>query len=144
MASNANTTRATDAPVGDFLENIAHPVRRADATTLLAMMREISGQEPYMYGPSIIGFGTVHYAYDSGREGDMPVIAFAPRRARQVLYLMNGYDGAADDLAALGKHRIGKACLYITRLADVDLAVLRRMIQRAWDETLARYPEAPA
>jgi hypothetical protein len=123
-----NKTGVTDVDPVEFIAAVEHPTRRVDAETLLAMMRRVTGCEPQMWGPSIIGFGRYHYRYESGREGDFMLTGFSPRKANLVVYVLPGYDDIADDLAQLGKHKIGKSCLYINKLADVDLAVLERIV----------------
>lgn len=125
-------TEPTGVPVADFLEGVSNPVRRADAETLIELMSQVSGQPPVMWGRSIIGFGHVHYRYETGTEGDMPAISFSPRAAKLVLYVLT--EPATDDplLARLGKHTTGKICLNVNKLADVDLEVLRQIVQRAW------------
>jgi hypothetical protein len=122
------TTRTT-ASVADFLDAVADPQRRADAIALNALMREATGTEPAMWGTAIVGFGSYRYHYASGREGDWPAAAFSPRKQQLVVYLGGGFDQYATALANLGKHTIGKSCLYIKRLADVDTATLRAMIE---------------
>ena len=106
-------------------------------------MQEISGYEPKMWGTSIIGFGSYHYKYDSGREGDMCRIGFSPRAQSLTLYMITGYSESSDDLARLGKHKTGKSCLYIKRLSDVDEDVLRDMIQKDLDKMAEKYPIEP-
>lgn len=127
-----NKTHATDASVDAFLAAVEPEQRRADGRILLDMMTRITGEPPVMWGPSIIGFGTEHYRYESGREGDMPRIAFSPRKAQLVLYLATSLPERESLLAKLGKHSTGKACLYITRLTDVDMVVLEELIARSW------------
>lgn len=133
-------TRATDADVAA----LDHPVRRADAQVLLDLYGRVTGEEPRMWGPSIIGYG--RYRYDSGREGEMCRSAFSPRKANLVLYLLARYGDPAvqarmDALfARLGRHRTGRSCLYINRLADVDMAVLEDMLRIDRAEMDARYP----
>ena len=122
-----NKTQPSAASVPDFLAGVS-PQRQAEAETLIAMMRDISGFEPVLWGPSIIGFGSQHYRYESGREGDMPVLAFSPRKARLTIYF-DGFDQYADQLARLGKHSSSVSCLYVNKLADVDLSVLREMLE---------------
>lgn len=139
--SSHNKTRATEASVDDFIDAVEHPTRQADARTVLAMMQEVSGHPPRMWGPSIVGFGRYHYRYDSGREGDFMRIGFSPRKANLVLYIMPGFDGEQELMQRLGKHRIGKSCLYINKLADVDKDVLRQLCERAWQEMAERYPQ---
>jgi hypothetical protein len=123
-----NITKATDADPADFIAGVEHPTRRADAMTLLEMMQRVTGCRPRMWGPSIVGFGRYHYRYESGREGEFMLTGFSPRARNLVVYVLPGYDDIGDDLAELGKHRIGKSCLYINKLADVDLDVLERIV----------------
>ena len=127
-----NKTRPTDQSVIDFLNNVDHKTRREDGFTLLKMMEDITSEEAVMWGTSIIGFGSYHYKYESGREGDMPLIGFSPRKQSMTVYIMPGFDEYEAMLAALGKHKIGKSCLYINKLADVDDDALRRLIERAY------------
>ncbi len=136
-----NKTKPTAVDVDAFIDAVAHPVRQADARVVLDMMARVTGAPPRMWGPSIIGFGSYHYRYESGHEGDMCRIGFSPRAANIVLYIMPGFADEAARLAALGKHKIGKSCLYVNRLADVDLAVLESMVRDAWDWMNARYPK---
>ena len=119
-----NKTRPTEVDPHDFLDTVENPTRRSDAEVLLEMMKRVTGCEPRMWGPSIIGFGRYHYRYDSGREGDSMITGFSPRKANLVIYVMPGYEDRTEQLDALGKHRLGKSCLYVNRLADVDLSVL--------------------
>ncbi|MBK8905843.1 MAG: DUF1801 domain-containing protein [Anaerolineaceae bacterium] len=127
-----NKTRPTDDSVTDFLSNVDHQTRREDSFKLLEMMAEITGEDAVLWG-SIVGFGSYHYKYESGREGDMPLIGFSPRKQSMTLYIMPGFDEYDDILSELGKHKIGKACLYVNRLADVDEKVLRRLITRSYE-----------
>jgi len=128
----ANKTVETEASIDDFLARVEPPQRVADARVLIAQMAEISGAPPRLWGPSIIGFGSVHYRYESGREGDMPAIAFSPRKAELVLYVGAGTPNIAALLPGLGKHRTGKGCLYIKTLAQVDPSVLDAVIRTAF------------
>lgn len=130
-----NKTRPTDASVPAFVDGVGNSTRRRDAHALLAMLRRVTGEEPRMWGPSIVGYGSMHYRYESGREGDMPRIGFSPRKASLVLYVLTGAPGEAELLARLGKHRTGVACLYVNKLADVDVAVLERLAADAWART---------
>ena len=123
-----NTTQVTEVDPATFIASVEHPTRRTDAEYLLGMMRRVTGCEPQMWGPSIVGFGRYHYRYESGREGDFMITGFSPRKANLVVYVLPGYDDISDDLAELGKHKIGKSCLYINKLADVDLTVLERIV----------------
>lgn len=131
-----NKTQPTQASVDDFLDGVADGTRRRDAMALVALMQRVSGVAPEMWGPSIVGFGRQHFRYESGREGDMPRIAFSPRKANLVLYLGSGPE-TAERLARLGKHRTGVSCLYVNRLADVDLAVLETLVVDAWQRSSA-------
>jgi len=126
-----NKTKPTKLGVTSFIDALAHPTRRADAKVLVKLMQSAAGEEPKMWGSSIIGFGSYHYKYDSGREGDMPIIAFSPRKAATVLYNMTAFRGSEALLAKLGKHAAGKGCLYIKKLADVDQQVLKTMIRKS-------------
>ena len=123
-----NKTKPTALSVAAFLAALDDETKRADAKTLVKMMQVATGEKPKMWGPSIIGFGTYHYVYESGREGDMPIAGFSPRKAATVLYSLIGYPGADALLAKLGKHTTGKGCLYIKKLADVDLKVLDALL----------------
>lgn len=132
-----NKTKPTRASVRAFVAGVANETRRQDATALVALMQRVSGVAPQMWGPSIIGFGSQHYRYASGREGDMPRIGFSPRTSSLVLYLGTGPESAGR-LARLGKHKTGVSCLYVNKLADVDLAVLEAMVADAWRRSDAR------
>ncbi len=127
-----NKTQATDASVDAFLAKVEPEQRRADGRVLLDMMARLTGEPPILWGPSIIGFGSVHYRYESGREGHICRIGFSPRKAQLVLYLAAGLPGRDALLAKLGKHSLGKGCLYIRTLADVDGTVLEELIARSW------------
>jgi hypothetical protein len=123
-----NKTKPTKVSASDYIAAIGDQGKRADAKTLAKLMQEVTGEKPAMWGPSIIGFGSYHYKYDSGREGDMPLIGFSPRKPATVLYGAIGFSGADALLARLGKHTCGKGCLYIKNLADVDAGVLKKLI----------------
>lgn len=127
-----NKTRPTSASVDDFIAAIDNPRRLADAQVALAMYKELTGLPPVMWGPSIIGFGSQHYVYESGREGDMPAAAFSPRKANLTFYVGEKFEGAAALYAKLGKHKKSVACLYINKLDDVELEVLREIIARQY------------
>ena len=141
-----NKTQAHGGDVAAFIETVADEKQRADAHAIAAMMARLSGEPAKMWGPSIIGFGRYHYKYDSGREGDMCRAGFSPRKANMSLYLMSGYSDseAGAKMAALRdrlrKHKTGASCLYINKLADVDMAVLREMIEADWAWMNERYP----
>ncbi len=132
-------TKPTTMSVPAFLDACADEARRTDAKTLAKLMQRVTGNKPAMWGSSIIGFGSYHYAYESGREGDMPVVGFSPRKAANVLYGTIGFDGAEALLAKLGKHTTGKGCLYIKKLADVDMKVLETLLKKAVAATGARH-----
>ena len=126
-----NKTVKTGASVEEFMAAVENRRRREDGLALLEMMKDVTGLEPEMWGPSIIGFGSYHYRYDSGREGDMPLIGFSPRSRSLSLYIMSGFDDYEGLLSKLGKHRKGASCLYINKLADVDTGVLRELVARS-------------
>ena len=126
-----NKTKPTDLNVEAFLNACTDEVRRTDAKALAALMRDVTGKEPAMWGPSIVGFDSHHYRYESGREGDMPVLGFSPRKTANVLYGTLGVDGADALLAQLGRHTTGKGCLYIKKLSDVDVTVLETLLRNA-------------
>ncbi|NER15344.1 DUF1801 domain-containing protein [Leptobacterium flavescens] len=126
-------TKPTDQNVTDFINAIPHETRRKDGFFILDMMKRITGLEPVIWGPSIIGFGSYHYKYDSGHEGDAPLIAFSPRKQHQVLYVLSNFKGQEELLKKLGKYKTGKVCLYVTRLENIDLEVLEEIVQKAWD-----------
>ncbi len=123
-----NKTQPTKVRPADFIAAVDHPTRRADAEVLLEMMTRVSGFAPKMWGPTIIGFGRYHYKYESGREGDSLMIGFSPRKANLVLYIMPGYDDISEPLSRLGKHKHSKSCLYINKLADIDMNVLEEIV----------------
>jgi len=134
-----NKTKPTKLSVAAFIDALTDQTRRADAKALVKLMQSAAGETPKMWGPSIIGFGSYHYTYESGREGDMPLIAFSPRKAATVLYGMTGFSDAAALLAKLGKHTTGKGCLYIKKLSDVDQHVLEALVVKALAAKRARY-----
>ena len=135
-----NKTKATEMNVAVFIDSITDPTRRADAKVLVQWMQRAAGEKPKMWGPSIVGFGSYHYIYDSGREGDMPFIAFSPRKAATVLYNMTASSDSVALLAKLGKHTMGKGCLYIKKLADVDQKVLETLFVKSVAAMRAKYP----
>ncbi len=119
--------------VADFLAGVADPQRRADATDLCELIREVTGAEPAMWGTSIVGFGSYHYVYASGREGDWPAVGLSPRKQNLTVYLSDGIDRYTDRLAELGRHTTGKSCLYLRRLSDVDSDVLRSLVRDSFN-----------
>ncbi|MDQ0249037.1 hypothetical protein J2W22_001084 [Sphingomonas kyeonggiensis] len=133
-------TKATEVSVADFIAAVPDPVRRADAEIVRAMLQRLTGEEPRMWGPTIIGFGSYRYTYDSGHSGEMCRIGFSPRKAELVLYVLTGQPDQAPLLARLGKHKTGKSCLYVKKLADVDMAVLEEITRTAIAHMDATYP----
>ncbi len=130
----ANKTQKTGANVEDFINSVESKTRREDGFALLEIMKDVTGQEPEMWGPSVIGFGDYHYKYESGREGDFFLTGFSPRKSSLSLYIMAGFDEYDSLLAALGKCRKGAACLYINKLADVNMDVLRRLVEKSVEQ----------
>ena len=128
-----NKTQKTGAGVEEFLASVESKTRREDGQRVLELMKEVTGLEPEMWGPSIVGFGDYHYKYESGREGDFFLTGFSPRKQSLSLYIMAGFDAYEDLLSRLGKHRKGAACLYINKLADVDMDVLRDLVQQSYE-----------
>jgi hypothetical protein len=126
-----NLTRPTDADVEQFVGRAEPAGRREDAHVLLELMERVTGVAPVMWGPSIIGYGCFHYRYATGREGDSPVVGFSPRKASMTLYGLQHAD-AAPLLARLGPHKLGAGCVYVGRLANVDLDALEQLVRRAW------------
>ena len=122
-------TKPTQASVKEFLNQITDKERREDCFAVAKIMEEITGEKPKMWGPSIVGFGTYHYKYASGREGDWPVAAFSPRKKDLTVYLMPGFDERTELMQKLGKHSTGKSCLYIKRLSDIHLPTLKKLIK---------------
>jgi hypothetical protein len=126
--------RPTQASVDHFIASVEKPVRRADAGVVRDMMERVTGEPATMWGPTIVGFGTYHYRYASGHEGDAPRVGFSPRSANLVLYV-GGFPEYEELLGKLGKHKSSKACLYLNKLADVDLAVLEEIARRSFEAT---------
>jgi len=126
-----NQTKPTKLSVAAFIDGLTDPTRRADAKALVKVMQSAAGEKPRMWGASIIGFGSYHYKYESGREGDMPIIGFSPRKAANVLYNVTASGDCKALLAKLGTHTTGKGCLYIKKLADVDQQVLKAMVVKS-------------
>ena len=122
-------TKPTQASVKEFLNQIPEKERREDCFAIAKMMEEITGAKPKMWGPSIVGFGTFHYKYDSGREGDWLVTGFSPRKNDLTLYLMMGFEKHGDLMEQLGKHKKAKSCLYIKRLSDIHQPTLKKLIK---------------
>ena len=127
-------TKPSAADIDAFLDAVDHPVRRSDGKALRALMEDVTGEPAILWGPSIVGFGSYHYRYASGHEGDMCRVGFSPRSANLALYV-GGFPDYEALLAGLGKHKRSKACLYLARLADIDLAVLEEIIRRSYAAT---------
>ncbi len=136
-----NKTKPTKVSVAAFIDALTDETRRADAKALVKLMQSATGEKPKMWGPSIIGFGSYHYKYESGREGDMPLAGFSPRKAATVLYGMTGFSESEALLAKLGKHTTGGGCLYIKKLADVDQKALEALVLRSVAAKRARHPD---
>jgi len=134
MAKNDLKTRVNEASVTDFLKSVADEQRRNDCFEVLEIMKEITREEPKMWGSSIVGFGSYHYKGKSGREGDWMLTGFSPRKQFLTLYLMGGFDSAADLLDKLGKYTTGVGCLYIKKLDDVDKQVLKQLVKASVDK----------
>lgn len=130
-----NKTIANDESVDGFLHSLADEKKRKDCFALIGLLREITGLEPKMWGSSIIGFGTYHYKYESGREGDMMIIGFSPRKQNIALYLKGGAPKQSALLQKLGKHKTGAGCLYINSLADIDQETLKKMFKVSFSST---------
>lgn len=130
MANEAKTTKNNNS-VKQFLDGIENVRRREDARAVTKMMQKITRKQATMWGSSIIGFGSYHYKYDSGREGDMFLTGVSPRKQALTLYIMPGFGEYDELLGRLGKHKTGKSCLYINKLEDVDLSVLERLISKS-------------
>ena len=129
MPKSDNKTQPTVESVEVFLASVDHETRRSDGLALLDLFNRVTGWKPVMWGPSIIGYGRYHYKYASGREGDFLVTGFSPRKSSLSIYIMPGYRNMADKLARLGKHKTGRSCLYINKLADIDTNVLQEIIE---------------
>lgn len=123
-----NKTRVTDVDPRAFLAALTPERKRRDALTIASMMERLSGSPPRMWGPSIVGFGSYHYRYESGRQGDAALLAFSPRTSALTLYILGGFERYRDLLAKLGTFKLGKVCLYIKKLDDVDLEVLEQVV----------------
>lgn len=134
-------TKPTAASVADHIAAIADNTRRRDARTLLALLCDVTQREPVLWGPGIIAFGKYRYSYDSGHSGESGRLSFAARKAETVIYLVPGFEPLAELLTKLGKHKTGKGCLYLKRLDDVDMSVLRELLSRTWRWMAEKYPE---
>ncbi len=138
-------TTKNDADVESFLNGVDHEGKRADSFKLLELMGRVTGLEPKMWGPSIVGFGEYHYRYATGHEGDAALVGFSPRKQNLTLYLMGCYirpeDKSYNELfGKLGKHKLGKSCLYINKLADVDMGILEELVRKSFEDMKTYYP----
>ena len=131
-------TKPTTASVTKFLNGVSDKTRRDDCFAVLEMMREVTKEEPAMWGSSIVGFGRYHYKYESGREGEWPITGFSPRKGDLTLYVMPGLDIAPELMERLGKYKTGKSCLYLKKLADVDPKVLKQLITKSVKKMASR------
>ncbi len=134
-------TKQNDADVEAFLGAVGNDRRREDSFTVIELMKRITGEEPRMWGTAIVGFGSYRYRYASGRTGEWPRIGFSPRKQSLTVYVMPGFSRYDELLSRLGKHRTGKSCLYINKLADIDMGVLEDLIGSALDAMREKYPE---
>jgi hypothetical protein len=137
---SAPKTKPTKVSVDGHIAAIANDEQRNDAQRLVVLMRKVTRQEPRMWGPSIVGFGSYHYKYATGHEGDSAITGFAARGRELVVYIAEAFEGREVLLAKLGEHRTGKVCVYIRRLANVDLKVLEKLIALSIADTKSRYP----
>jgi hypothetical protein len=134
-----NQTKPTESSVNGFINALTDQTRRADAKTLVKLLQNATGEKPTMWGPAIIGFGSYHYIYDTGREGDMPLVGFSPRKAANVLYINTSFSGAKALLNKLGKYSMHGTCLNIKKLADVDQKVLEALVKKSAAAMRAKY-----
>jgi len=124
-------TKRNKGDVEAFLNSVSDEKKRQDSFTIMELMKQVTGQEPEMWGDSIVGFGSYHYKYESGREGDWFITGFSPRKQNLTLYIMSGFDEYDQLLGKLGKHTIGKSCLYIKKIDDVDVDVLKELVRKS-------------
>lgn len=132
-------TRPTEASVADFIASVENETRRADASTVLALMQRVTGEAPRMWGPSIVGFGSYRYTNTQGKDFEWFLTGFSPRKANLVCYIMPGYGQFDDVMERIGKHKTGKACLYINKLADIEMAVLEELVTKSVELMRERY-----
>lgn len=143
MGSGQNKTQITEVAVTDFLAAVVPEAKRRDAVALDGVFRRVTGFQPRMWGPSIIGYGQYHYRYASGREGDFLATGFSPRKANLSIYIMPGYGDFGGLMARLGKHKTGKSCLYVNKLADIDTDVLEELIRAGLADLARHWPVEP-
>jgi len=140
MAKAQQKTKQTAASVEEYLDTIADPRRRADCVAIATLMQKVTKCEPKMWGPSIVGFGSYHYRYASGHEGDSCLAAFAYRKPEMVVYIADAFESRENLLQELGPHRAGKVCVYIKRFSDIDAGVLEKLVKASVADTRERYP----
>jgi hypothetical protein len=133
-------TKPTNKSAEVFLKKVEHPTKREDSFKILEMMKEITHEEPVMWGESIVGFGSYRYKYASGREGDWPIVGFSPRKQNLALYIMSGFERYNEILKKLGKFKTGKSCLYINKLEDVEIESLKELISESVKYMKEQYP----
>jgi len=133
-------TKPTEQSVEDFLKQVTDEQVRKDCVALVKLMKKATGSAPKMWGPSIVGFGSYHYKYESGHEGDTCLTGFSPRKQNITLYVMPGFTQYPDLLEKLGKHKAGKGCLYIKKLTDIDTGVLEELVRKSVDFLKKKYP----
>lgn len=139
-----NKTVPTGQSVASYLDSVVPARRREDALVLDTLFQDVTGFQPQMWGPSIIGYGRYHYRYESGREGEFLATGFAPRKASMVIYIMPGYADFSDILGRLGKHKLGKSCLYLNKLSDIDADVLAELIRAGLSDLGTRWDIQPS
>jgi hypothetical protein len=130
-----NKTRPTKLSVAAFIDAIEDDARRADAKALVKLMQDVTGERPTLWGPAIVGFGSYHYRYESGREGDAPCVSFSPRKSATVVYINGGSKSFGEHLAKLGPHKTSGGCIHVKRLADIDKRVLAKLITASVEAT---------
>ncbi len=135
-------TKKNDASVVSFLNGVENEKRRTDSFVVLDLMKEVTGEKPTMWGTSIVGFGSYHYKYASGREGDWMKVGFSPRKRNMTLYIMDGFGSYDSLLDNLGKYKTGKSCLYINKLEDVDQTVLRKLVKQSFKSMSGESPRS--
>ena len=133
-----NKTVETEASVENFINSVDSEQKRRDSWVLIAMMQEITSCQPKMWGTSLVGFGSYHYKYASGRKGDWMLVGFSPRKQSLTLYIVSGFAEYDELMAKLGKHRTGKSCLYINKLDDVDMSILRELVRQSVEHVAAQ------
>ncbi|MFB9076569.1 DUF1801 domain-containing protein [Flavobacterium procerum] len=135
-----NKTTETQNSVVEFINAVENEIKRNDSFELVKIMQEATGSEPKIWGANIIGFGSYHYKYDSGHEGDAPLLAFSPRKDAFSLYLNSTFENKDELLLKFGKHKAGKGCIYVKKLADIDLEIFKKMISESIKEIKKLYP----